>query len=163
VWWSLDLAVEEAQLDAEGELVAWSANGCVFASPLGSRGSSVVPPGPCPRAEILLEGDQPERLQGRTPRVRFRCITAPPPGCRGTVRLELDRPLGKARYLIPAGRREMVRVPLSSRGRAALERELRFPLPGGGAAVDVRTTLADGALPRSATPNKLIVLRPDRR
>jgi hypothetical protein len=159
---SLDLGVEEAQLDAEGELVAWAANGCVFAAPLGGPGSSLVPPGPCPRAEINVEEKQPERLQGRTARVRLRCVTAPPPGCRGTIRLELDRPLGKARYLIPAGRPETVRVPLSSRGVAALERELRFPLPGGGAAVEVRTTLADGARPRSATPNKLIVLRPDR-
>jgi hypothetical protein len=159
---SLDLAVEEAQLDAEGELVAWAANGCVFAASVGGLGSSVVPPGPCPRAEINVEEKQPGRLQGRSARVRLRCITAPPPGCRGTIRLELDRPLGGARYLIPAGRRETVRVPLSRRGIAALERELRVPLPGGGAAVEVRTTLADGARPRSATPNKLIVLRPDR-
>jgi hypothetical protein len=159
---SLDLGVEEAQLDAEGELVAWAANGCVFAAPLGGPGSSLVPPGPCPRAEVKLEEEQPERLQGRSARVRLRCIAAPPPGCRGTIRLELDQPLGKARYLIPTGRRETVRVPLSSRGVAALERELRRPLPGGGAAVEVRTTLANGARPRSATPNKLIVLRPDR-
>jgi hypothetical protein len=159
---SLDLGQEDAQLDAEGELVAWAANGCVFAAPHAGPGSSLVPPGPCPRAEISLEGNQPERLQGRTARVRLSCITAPPPGCRGTIRLELDRPLGKARYLIPAGRRESVRVPLSSRGIAALERQLRFPLPGGGAAVEVRTTLADGARPRSSTPNNLIVLRPDR-
>ncbi len=89
---SLDLQAEEAQLDAEGELVAWAANGCVFAAPLGSPGSNLVPPGPCPRAEINLEENQPERLRGRTARVRLRCVTAPPPGCRGTIRLELDRP-----------------------------------------------------------------------
>jgi hypothetical protein len=154
---SLDLGAEDAQLDAEGELVAWAANGCAFAAPLGGPGSSVVPPGPCPRAEIHLEEKQLERLQGRSARVRLRCITAPPPGCRGTIRLELDRPLGRARYLIPAGRRATVRVRLSRRGVAALESEP--PLPGGGAAVEVRTTLADGARPRSATPNKLIVLR----
>jgi hypothetical protein len=157
---SLDLQAEEAQLDAEGELVAWAANGCVFAAPLGSPGSNLVPPGPCPRAEINLDENQSERLQGRTARVRLRCVTAPPPGCRGTIRLELDRPLGRAGYLIPAGGRETVRVPLSRRGVAALESEP--PLPGGGAAVEVRTTLADGARPRSATPNKLIVLRPER-
>ena len=160
---SLDLQAEEAQLDAEGERVAWAANGCVFAAPLASPGSNLVPPGPCPRAEINLDENQSERLQGRRARVRLRCVTAPPPGCRGTIRLELDRPLGTARYLIPAGGRETVRVLLSSRGVAALERELRLRrIPGGGAAVAVRTTLADGARPRSATPNKLIVLWPDR-
>ena len=160
---SLDLGQEDAQLDAEGELVAWAANGCVFAAPHAGPGSSLVAPGPCPRAEINLEGNQPERLRGRTARVRLRCITAPPPGCRGTIRLELDRPLGKARFLIPAGSRETVRVPLTRLGLAALERESRLPPPGSATFVGVRTTLAGGARPRSAAPDESVVLRPDGR
>jgi hypothetical protein len=159
---SSDLDMEDGPLDVEGELVAWSANGCVFTAPLGGPGSTLVPPGPCPRAEILLETDQPGRLQGRTARIRFRCITAPPPGCRGTVRLELDRPLGTARFLIPAGWRETVRVRLTDRGLAALQRESALPPPGRSALVPVRTTLAGGARPRSATPHQGIFLRPGR-
>jgi hypothetical protein len=157
---SLDLDMEDAPLDLAGELVAWSANGCVFAAPLGAPGSSVVPPGPCPRSEILLQADQPQRLQGRTARVRLRCITAPSPGCRGTVRLEVDQPLGKARFLIPAGRRAVVRVRLTRLGFAVLQREFRLLPPGRRALVPVRTTLADGARPRSATPHQGIFLRP---
>ena len=159
---SLDLGNEEARLDAEGELVAWAANGCAFSVAIAGPGSSLVPPGPCPRAEIFLEEDQPERLQGRTARVRLRCVTAPPPGCRGMIRLVLDRPLGKARFLIPAGRRETVRIRFTNRGLAALERGLEPP-PVGGALVGVRTTLAGGANPGSATPpHKGIVLLPAR-
>jgi hypothetical protein len=151
---------EDVPLDAEGELVAWTANGCAFAAPLAGSGSSVVPPGPCPRAEILVEENQPERLQGRTVRMRLRCITAPPPGCRGTVRLELDRPFGRAPYLIPAGRRGTVRVRVTNHGLAALEREADLPPPGRSVFAGVRVTLAGGAKPRSATPHQGVVIRP---
>jgi hypothetical protein len=159
---SLDLGRDDARVDAEGELVAWTANGCVFSAPVAGPRSSLVPPGPCPRAEILLEADRPKRLQGRTARVRLRCVTAPPPGCRGTVRLLLERPIGKARYVIPAGRRETVRVRLTDRGLAALEREFELPPPGSVASARVRVALAGGINPRSATPHEGITLRPAR-
>jgi hypothetical protein len=157
---SSDLGQEDVTLDAEGDIAAWNANGCAFAAPLAGPGSSLVPPGPCPRAEILLEDKQPERLQGRTVRIRLRCITAPGPGCRGTIRLELPEPLGKARYLIPAGRRETVRVRLTERGLAVLEREGELPPPGRGVLAGVRVTLAGGANPRSVTPHRAIFIRP---
>jgi hypothetical protein len=156
---SLDLALGDARVDAQGGLVAWAANGCGFVAEVAGLGSSVVPPGPCPRAEVYLEEDQPEHLRGRTARVRLRCVTAPQPGCRGTVRLQLDRPLGEARYRIPAGRRGTVRVRLTNRGRASLRRWFRLPPPGDRALVQVRTTLIGGARPRFATPNQGIVLR----
>ena len=157
---SLDLGSEEAPLASDGNLVAWTANGCAFAAPVTAPASRIVPPGPCPRAEIYFEDDQPERLQGRTARVRLRCVTAPGPGCRGTIRLELERPLGKVRYLIPAGRRETVRIRLTDRGLAALEREYRLPPPGRSAFASVRVTLAGGVNPRSVTPHHGITLRP---
>jgi hypothetical protein len=151
---------EDLPLDAKGDLVAWTANGCAFAAPLAGPGSSLVPPGPCPRAEILLEENQPERLQGRTARVRLRCVTAPAPGCRGTVRLELPEPLGRARYLVPAGLRGTARVRLTRRGLAALERGVELPPPGRSVLAGVRVTLAGGAGPRSATPHQGILIRP---
>jgi hypothetical protein len=141
-------------------LVACAANGCAFVAPIAGPGSKIVPPGPCPRAEIRLEDDQPHRLPGRTARVRLRCVTAPPPGCHGRLRLTLERPLGGARYLIPAGRRGTVRVRLTSRSVAALTRLSQLPFHRNRALVRVRTTLIDGARPRDATPNQGIVLRP---
>jgi hypothetical protein len=160
---SLDLGQEHVSLDAEGELVAWAANSCAFAAPVAGPGSSLVPPGPCPRAELHFLDHQPERLRGRTVRVRLRCVTAPPPGCRGTVRLRLFRPLGKARYVIPAGDRETVRVRLTEGGLSALEREFRHPPPVNVAFADVGLTLAGGAHPRRVTPHQGIVIRPGRR
>ena len=157
---SRDLELDEAPLAVQGELVAWWANGCALVAPIAGPGATVVPRGRCPRAEIYLADNQPERLRGRTARVRFQCVTAPPPGCRGSVRLQLGRPLGEARYLIPAGRRETVRVRLTRRGLATLRREFRLPPRGNSALVGVRTTLIDGARPRSATPHQGIVLRP---
>lgn len=159
---SYDLELAEAPLAVQGGLVAWWANGCAFAAPVAAPGSRVVPPGPCPRAEMYLEYRQPKRLQGRTARVRFRCVTAPPPGCRGIVRLQLDRPLGKSRYLIPAGRSGTVRVRLTSRGLQALRQESQLPPAGDGVLVGVRATLIEGVRPRSATPHQGIVLRPGR-
>lgn len=159
---SRDLELDEAPLAVQGELVAWWANGCALVAPIAGPGATVVPRGRCPRAEIYFADHQPERLRGRTAHVRFQCVTAPPPGCRGSVRLQLERPLGEARYLIPAGRRETVRVPLTPRGLATLRREFRLPPRGNSALVGVRTTLIDGARPRSATPHQGIVLRPAR-
>jgi hypothetical protein len=158
---SRDLELDGAPLAVQGDIVAWWANGCAFAAPIAGPGASVVPPGPCPRAEIYLEDDQPKRLRGRTARVRFQCLAAPAPGCRGSVRLQLDRPLGQARFLIPAGRHGTVRVRLTRRGLATLRRAFRLPPPGASPLVSVRTTLINGARPRSATPHQGIVLRPD--
>jgi hypothetical protein len=147
-------------VDVQDDLVAWAANGCVFVAPIAGPGSTIVPPGPCPRAEILLEDDQPDRLWARTVRVRLRCVTAPPPGCRGRLRLALERRLGGARYRIPAGRRGTVRVRLTRRGVAMLTRRSQLPFHRGRAFVRVRTTLIDGVRPRDATPNQGIGLRP---
>jgi hypothetical protein len=159
---SLDLGAEDPLLSTDGNLAAWTANGCAFTAPVTAPASRIVPPGPCPRAEIHFEDDQPERLKGRAARVRLRCVTAPGPGCRGTIRLKLERPLGKARYLIPAGRRETVRIRLTDRGLEALEREYRLPPPGRSAFASVRITLAGGLGPRSVTPHQGIRLRPAR-
>jgi hypothetical protein len=162
---SLGLDRDPEPLDAiavQEDLVAWAANGCAFVAPIAGQGSTIVPPGPCPRAEIHLEDDQPDRLRGRTVRVRLRCISAPPPGCRGRLRLALQRPLGGARYLIPTGRRGIVRVRLTRHGVAALRRRSQLPFHRNRAHVRVRTTLIDGARPRDATPNEGIVLRPGR-
>jgi hypothetical protein len=145
---SLGLERDPEPLDVvavQDDLVAWAANGCALVAPIAGPGSTIVPPGPCPRAEIRLEDDQPDRLRGRSVRVRLRCVTAPPPGCRGRLRLALERPLGGARYLIPASRRDTVRVRLRRRGFAALTRRAQLPFHRNRALVRVRTTLIDGA------------------
>jgi hypothetical protein len=66
----------------------------------------------------------------------------------------------KTRYFIPAGRRGTVRVRLTRRGLATLRREVRLAPHGDSALVAIRTTLIDGAKPRSATPHQGIELRP---
>jgi hypothetical protein len=129
----------------QGDLVAWWANDCAFVARISGPGSPTVPRGPCPRAELLLEDYQPQRLRERTARVRLRCISAPPPGCRGKLRLRLGRrPLGKSRFLIPSRRRRGVQVRLTARALRILQREFASSIFGA-ARVRVETKLVDGA------------------
>ena len=106
-------AIEEIEADEQG--VAWLANGCLLAAGLDDPPFAAPPPGPCPRAEVVLdEGDQ--LLRGRTVRIVVACIAAPPSGCRGTVRLRRASILGRGSFAIAPGQRRLIPVVLTRRG-----------------------------------------------
>jgi hypothetical protein len=135
-------------LAADEATVAWLANGCV----LGAGVTDVppvepVPPGPCPRAEVVLE-DYDEKLRGRTLRVWVTCVAAPRPGCRGAVVLRFRGRTGRGRFRVPAGGRRLVKVRLTQRAAASVRRRLRSK---GFAVLRMGARVTDGRVSREAT------------
>jgi hypothetical protein len=108
--------------------VAWLANGCVIAVEAHDSSSvDVLPPGPCPRAEVLVEeGDQVVR--GGTLRVVVTCVAAPD-GCRGAALLGRGGWAGAGRFHVAAGERRSVRIRVSRRGMRSIRRQLRRRYP----------------------------------
>jgi hypothetical protein len=109
---------------AAGEgTVAWLANGFVIAAEADDPSSpDALPPGPCPRAEVLVEeGDQVVR-EG-TLRVVVTCVAAPD-GCRGSALLGRGGWAGRGRFRVAAGERESVRIRVSRRGMGSIRRQL---------------------------------------
>jgi hypothetical protein len=114
---------------AAGEgTVAWLANGCLIAVEADVSSSvDSLPPGPCPRAEVLVEeGDQVVR--GRTLRVVVTCVAAPD-GCRGAALLGRGGWAGTGRFHVAAGERRSVRIRVSPRGMRSIRRQLRRRYP----------------------------------
>jgi hypothetical protein len=113
---------------ADERTVAWLANGCVIAAEANDPSSlDALPPGPCPRAEVVVEeGDQVVR--GRTLRVVVTCVAAPD-GCRGAALLGRAGWAGTGRFHIAAGERRSVRIRVSPRGMRSIRRQLRRCCP----------------------------------
>jgi hypothetical protein len=114
---------------AAGEgTVAWLANGCVIAVEADVSSSvDALPPGPCPRAEVLVEeGDQVVR--GRTLRVVVTCVAAPD-GCRGAALLGRGGWAGIGRFRVAAGDGRSVRIRISPRGMRSIWRQLSRGYP----------------------------------
>jgi hypothetical protein len=144
-------------LAADETTVAWLANGCVLAANVDDVAPlKVVPPGPCPRAEVVL-GDHDRRLRGRSLRVRVTCVAAPPPGCRGAVVLGFAGRAGKGRFRLATGRTRLVRVRLSRRGMAAVRRQLRH---GPVAMLRLGARVADGRTSLEGEAGFVPVARP---
>jgi hypothetical protein len=143
---------------ADETTVAWLANGCVLAT--GAEGGPPVgapPPGPCPRAEVVLEdGDRDTVLRGRALPVVVTCVAAPPPGCRGAVRLGHDGRVGRRRFRIPAGTRRVVRVVLSRRGMALVRRGAGRR---GGVFIRLDARVRDGRVSREQGSRGILVER----
>ena len=141
-------------LAADETTLAWLANGCVLAAGVADAPPlEAVPPGPCPRAEVVLE-DHDEKLRGRTVRVLVTCIVAPPPGCRGAVVLRFRGHAARGRFRVPAGGRRLVKVGLTRRGAASLRRRLRFK---GFAFLDMGARVTDGRVSREAGTRWVVV------
>jgi hypothetical protein len=90
------------------------------------------------------------RRDGRVP-VTLRCVAAAPPGCRGTVRIDLvegsprGRDSSRVRFRIPAGRVHRLAPRLTRGGRRAAARDGAAVVTA--VAVDPagrRSVLADG-------------------
>jgi hypothetical protein len=141
-------------LAADETTVAWLANGCVLAAGVEDVAPlEVVPSGPCPRAEVVLH-DHDQRLRGGALRVRVTCVTAPPPGCRGTVVLRFAGRAGKGSFRVRAGARRLVEVRLTRRGIAAVRRQFRLD---GVALLRLGARVVDGRVSREAGPGWVLI------
>jgi hypothetical protein len=104
-------------LAADGQGVAWLANGCLrYAAITGTPPLGPVND-PCPTTEIGLYMNNDPRLRGREIGVPVLCINAPDDVCRGTVLIRhRGRIVGRGRFAIPVGRRPKIDVRLTRRG-----------------------------------------------
>lgn len=143
---------------ADETTVAWLANGCVLAAGLdGGPPGGAPPPGPCPRAEVVLENAQRDTvLRRRALRVAVTCVAAPPPGCRGAVLLGRDGRVGRRRFRVPAGKRRVARVVLSRRAMSLIRRRARGP---DGAFIRIDARMRDGRVARGQGSGGLVVDR----
>jgi hypothetical protein len=141
-------------LAADEASVAWLANGCVLAAGVTDAPPlEPVPPGPCPRAEVVLE-DHDQKLRGRTVRVRVTCVAAPRPGCSGAVVLRFRGRTGHGRFRVPAGEGRLVKLRLTRRAAASVRRRLRVH---GFAALQMGARLTDGRVSRDAGTRWVVV------
>lgn len=114
----------------EGSQVVWIANGCLLADDVGAPAAAAPGPGPCVRAELTLDGHEPDLYLTRRLPVALHCVAAPK-ACRGKLRLGIGLPYetkpigGRVPFLIPAGEARSVRVALTCRGYRMMLRELR--------------------------------------
>lgn len=143
-------------LAVDERTVAWLSNGCVVATGLDDPGSlDALPPGPCPRAEVVLEeGDQ--AVRGGRLQVKVFCVAAPPSGCRGTALIGRGGWVGRQRFSVPPGERRRIRVPVSQRGMRAIRRQLRR---GGPPVYGLGARMPDGRVGRGHRTTGILVWR----
>jgi hypothetical protein len=156
--------------DVDGSRVLWRANGCLLVADLTAAAAPAPSAGPCPRSELFMDDiDQPAVGRSRRVPLTLRCVAAPPPGCRGRVRVELvdEGPRGHdstaVRFRIPSGRTRRLAPRLTRAAYRAAARQARHG-PGGvllsvdAVAVDPegrRSRISDGygiLIPRRASP-----------
>jgi hypothetical protein len=143
-----------ADLVADGQRVAWRQNGCLLVADIADPPGPLLPPGPCARSELLL-GDAFGEVKVGSDRVVpivLRCLTGPPPGCRGSVTLSVLEGLSgpeseRVSFSIRSGASRRIRIRLKVRAYAALVRE--ETKPDGDGAVFVLGTTIDRAGRRS--------------
>jgi hypothetical protein len=141
-------------LAADETMVAWLANGCVLAAGVTDVAPlEVVPPGPCPRAEVVLD-EHDQKLRGGRVRVQVTCVAAPPSGCRGAVVLGFRGRAARGRFRVPAGGRRVVKVRMTRRGKAAVRRQLRLD---GAVLFRMRARVADGRVSREAGTRWMLI------
>jgi hypothetical protein len=127
-------------LDADAQGVAWVGNGCVLYAPVGATAPAALPPGPCPRVEVVVDPAS-DAMHGRSVRLAVTCVAAPAGGCRGTVRLGLRGPAGHGRFAVAPGRKKVIAVKLSRRAAKLVRRRVH---DNDGALVRLHFTAAGG-------------------
>jgi hypothetical protein len=113
-----------SSLDADARSVAWVANDCVLATPADGPQMAVIPPGPCLRDELSLQG-RPTPLPSRRIVVNVYCQTSATGVCQGTLRLRLKRKgntLARRGFRVASGRRKRVVLRVSPATRRRLRR-----------------------------------------
>jgi hypothetical protein len=111
-------------LDANDQGVAWVGNGCVLFAPAGGSAPAEPPAGPCPRAEVEVDGTD-HTLHGRTVRLRVTCLAAPASGCSGETSLRFRGSGGDAGFAVAAGHRQVVSIRLAPRAARLVRARVR--------------------------------------
>lgn len=120
-----------ASLDADERRVLWRANGCTLVADVQAPPARAPAAGPCARTDVSVErgavsGPRTTVRRGRRVAVRLACAAAPPPGCRGTLRLATTdgdgaaRVSSRVRFQVRVGDRRRIVVRLTRRAHAAL-------------------------------------------
>jgi hypothetical protein len=144
-------------LDYDGRALAWSANGCILVSDLRGPSPAAVPPGPCFRAEVIVEDVDPPRLspRRRTIQASLTCVSAPGGRCRGEVRLQIGEAratLDRSPYRLDAGQRGSVRLSVPVRWLPRLERPTAVRIEARTRDPQGRISVAGGTTVLSARP-----------
>ena len=132
-------ATQVSSLDADAGGAAWTGDGCAFAADDLGVATTKIPAGPCGRSVIDLAG---ARLVPRGLRVRLGCVTSDTTRCRGTLRTTGRLIRRSHRFSIAEGRRPLIVVPLTRRGRSLLR---RFPQGNRETAFRLSATSVDSA------------------
>jgi hypothetical protein len=127
-------------LDGNDQGVAWIGNGCVLFAAAGSSAPSEPPAGPCPRAEVQLDGAD-QTLRGRRVRMVATCVAAPASGCVGRARLRFHGAAGSAPFDVAAGARQLFNMTISQRAARLVRQRVHRK---GFAVLPLRTQLQDG-------------------
>ena len=135
---------------ADGKAV-WVANGCLLTTGVDDPAFAAPPVGPCPRAEIVLEGGE-QVLRGRSAEVVVDCVAAPPSGCRGVAMLR-GSAVARGRFRVRAGQRSAVKVRFSNAGAREVRHEIRRK---GGAMFGLRARVIDGRVSVTGVANAFI-------
>ncbi len=127
-------------LDGNDQGVAWIGNGCVLFAPTGSGAPSEPPAGPCPRAEVTLDGAD-QTLHGRSVRMVATCVAAPASGCAGRATLRFHGVAGHGRFDAASGARQKFTVRLTKRAARLVRQRVKRK---GFAVLPIGTSLKDG-------------------
>jgi hypothetical protein len=127
-------------LDANDQGVAWIGNGCVLFAPAGTSASTEPPVGPCPRAEIQVDGAD-QTLRGRTVRMAATCLAAPASGCDGRATLRFRGAAGSAPFTVAARHRKVFSIRLTERAARLVRARVRKK---DFAVLPLRSSLHDG-------------------
>jgi hypothetical protein len=134
------LTADIQTLDGNDRGVAWIGNGCVLFAPSGGSAPTEPPAGPCPRAEVEVDGVD-QRLRGRTIRMVATCLAAPASGCQGRVILHFRGAAGSARFDVASGARQKFTARISKRAANLVRARVRKK---GFAALPISTRVSDG-------------------
>jgi hypothetical protein len=134
------LTADIQTLDGNDQGVAWVGNGCVLFAAAGSGTPAEPPAGPCPRAEVEVDGAD-QTLHGRSVRMEAMCLAAPAPGCAGRATLRFRGTAGSAPFAAAAAARQLFTVRISKRAARLVRARVHR---AGFAILPIRTSLHDG-------------------
>ena len=114
--------IETVDADATG--MTWIANGCVLYATLDAVAPAEPPPGPCARAEVLVEQSS-VTIRGRGLRLFAECIAATAAGCDGTVTVRERGIRGRGAFHAAPGKRQRFTLRFTRRSVRIIRREVR--------------------------------------
>jgi hypothetical protein len=155
-------SAEIDDIDAQGDRVAWEANGCVFGATVRDPGIRQIPAGPCPRSEVYLGGGEDLHRHARLVRVPVRCVTSDAARCRVRLRLadeDRNRTLASGRFAVRRGSARKVLLQLT---RSSLRRLNGLGGDQRSAAVRLQAKAVDKRGRATSTDRGVFIRRPRR-